>query len=255
MTRLYLIRHGQAVCNVPPYGKVAGPLGDEGLTERGRLQAERLRDRLAATGEIAADVLIASPLARARQTAEIIAPALALPIIFDDDVQEMRVGEFDGLPWEEVKDRVPDFRQNPFQPFGPGGENWGQFVLRVGTALHRITTEHAGKTIVVVCHGGVVDGSLLYFFGLPTLAPLPTAGLYTRNTSLTLWERQDGTNSANGTNSDAPPRWHLKLYNDDLHTRDIEAPERIRWTRLAKPLPRAQEEPAAPLPTEAPDEA
>ena len=68
-------------------GEVAGPLGDEGLTERGRLQAARLRDRLAATGEIAADVLIASPLARARQTAEIIAPALALPIIFDDDVQ------------------------------------------------------------------------------------------------------------------------------------------------------------------------
>jgi len=252
LTRLYLIRHGQAVCNVPPYGKVAGPLGDEGLTERGRLQAERLRDRLAATGEIAADVLIASTLPRARQTAEIIAPALGLPVIADDDVQEMRVGEFDGLPWEEVKDRVPDFRQNPFQPFGPGGENWGQFALRVGNALHRITAEHAGKTIVVVCHGGVIDGSLLYFFGLPTLAPLPTASLYTRNTSLTLWERQD---DARGERDDEPPRWHLKLYNDDLHTRDIEAPERIRWVRLAEPLPRAQEEPAAPLPTEAPDEA
>lgn len=252
MTRLYLIRHGQAVCNVPPYGKVAGPLGDEGLTARGRLQAERLRDRLAVTGEITADVLIASTLARARQTAEIIAPAFGLPIIFDDDVQEMRVGELDGLPWEEAKERVPDFRQNPFQPFGPGGENWGQFALRVGTALHRITTEHIGKTIVVVCHGGVVDASLLYFFSMPTLAPLPTAGLYTRNTSLTLWERQD---DGSGERGDDQPRWHLKLYNDDLHTRDIEAPERIRWTRLAKPLPRAQEEPAAPLPTEEPDEA
>jgi 2,3-bisphosphoglycerate-dependent phosphoglycerate mutase len=103
---------------------------------------------------------------------------------------------------------------------------------------------------VVVCHGGVVDGSLLYFFGLPTLAPLPTAGLYTRNTSLTLWEQQD---DARGDHGDGSLRWHLKLYNDDLHTRDIEAPERIRWTRLAKPLPQAQEEPAAPLPTEAPE--
>ena len=74
MTHLYLIRHGESVANVQPI--VAGMRGDVGLTERGVAQADRLRERLA-QGEIAADVLIASTLPRARQTAEIIAPALA----------------------------------------------------------------------------------------------------------------------------------------------------------------------------------
>ncbi|HEX5571400.1 MAG TPA: histidine phosphatase family protein, partial [Ktedonobacterales bacterium] len=94
-TNLYLIRHGEAVCNVD--GTIAGMHSDVGLTELGVMQAERLRDRLAATGEIAADALIASTLPRAWQTAEIVAPALGLPIIPDDDAQELRPGEADGL--------------------------------------------------------------------------------------------------------------------------------------------------------------
>ncbi len=94
-TNLYLIRHGEAVVNVKPI--VGDMRGDTGLTPLGVTQAERLRDRLAATGEISADVLIASTMPRARQTAEIIAPALGLPILWDDDVQEMRSGEADGM--------------------------------------------------------------------------------------------------------------------------------------------------------------
>ena len=225
MTKLYLIRHGQAHCNVPPYGVVAGPKGDAGLTPLGMQQAERLRDRLAATGEIAADVLIASTLPRAMQTANIIAPALGdLPIIPDDDVQEMRVGGLDGLPWEHIRDSVPDHRVEPYRPFGPGGENYPRFQLRVAEALDRIITEHAGKSIVVVCHGGVVDGSFAYFFGLPTLAPGKT-GLYTANTSITQWEEEphDGISL----------RWRLVRYNDALHIRDLDKPERLGWVRLA----------------------
>src|SRR5438270_13258120 len=88
MTHLYLIRHGEAL------GAVKRIIGNTPLSPFGITQAERLRDRLAATGEIAADVLISSTLVRARQTAEIIAPALGLPIIFDDEVHELR----DGVP-------------------------------------------------------------------------------------------------------------------------------------------------------------
>ena len=241
MTSLYLIRHGQAFCNVPPFGTVAGMRGDAGLTELGRLQAERLRDRLAATGEISADVLIASTLPRARQTAEVLAPAFGLPITLDDDVQEMRVGELDGQPWEEAKSWFPDFRVEPYRAVGTDGENWGQFVLRVGTALDRIVREHDGKTIVVVCHGGVIDASFLVFLGMHTLRP-PDAAFYTHNTSITLWERRVRDNES--------LRWRLVKYNDDLHTRDIGMPERIHWTRLAGPASPETEEPAAPLPTE-----
>ena len=60
MTHLYLIRHGEAL------GAVKRIIGNTPLSPFGITQAERLRDRLAATGEIAADVLISSTLVRAR---------------------------------------------------------------------------------------------------------------------------------------------------------------------------------------------
>lgn len=87
-THLYLIRHGEAITNVEPI--IGGMRGDTGLSSLGVRQAEALRDRLTATQEIAADLLIASTLPRARQTAEIVAPAFGLPIVWEDDVQEMR---------------------------------------------------------------------------------------------------------------------------------------------------------------------
>lgn len=242
MTQLYLIRHGEAVTNVD--GSVAGIQGDKGLTERGRAQAARLRDRLAATGEIQADVLIASTLERARQTAQIIAPALGLSIIEDDDVQEMRVGEADGMTHEEfiAAHGKPDFRRTPFKPLSPGGENWPHFVVRVATALDRIVREHHGKTIAVVCHGGVIDATFSIFFGMGSLAQ-PQSELFTRNTSITQWELREREGE--------PPRWRLVKYNDDVHTRDMDAGERIQWTRLTSThVPSPWERPSVPLPTE-----
>jgi probable phosphoglycerate mutase len=234
MTHLYLIRHGEAVANVQPI--VAGMRGDAGLTERGVAQAERLRDRLAQTGEIKADVLIASTLPRARQTAEIIQPAIGLPIIFDEEVQELRPGEADGLDnttaW--AKYGVPDFDAEPLRPLAPGGESWGDFTLRVSRALTRITNEHAGKTIVVVCHGGVIDCSFIHFFQMPGLV-LPPTDFHTRNTSITHWERV-GRRSRS--------LWRLNTYNDIAHLQGIGAFESVRWEDVDPTHP------ASPVPTE-----
>jgi probable phosphoglycerate mutase len=85
MTHLYLILHGDFA-----FGLKDGRYRDQGLTPLGVRQAERLRDRLATSGEIKADVLIASPLPRARQMAEILAPALGLPVVLDAEVEEWR---------------------------------------------------------------------------------------------------------------------------------------------------------------------
>lgn len=245
-TTIYLIRHGEAHCNVNPGGPTAGIMGDLGLTELGRRQAERLRDRLA-SGEIAADVLIASTLPRARQTAEILAPALDLPITFDDEVQEMRVGEADGMLWTEMQARygVPNYRKDPYRPLAPGGENWGQFVLRVGTALDRIAREHEGKTVVVVTHGGFIDASFLVHFGIGTLVQ-PPFELYTYNTAITQWERH--AHDDDGTNGLA--RWRLVRYNDDMHVRDIVVDERHRWRQLFREGRTGAQTLAVPLPTE-----
>ncbi len=238
MTHLYLIRHGEAVVNVKPI--IGGIRGDAGLTDHGKLQAERLRDRLAATHEIAADVLIGSTLLRARQTAEIIAPALGLPITWDDEVQELRVGEADGMTLSEAWAQfgVPDFHNYPLRPISPGGENWGQFMLRVASAITRITHEHAGKTIVLVCHGGVIDGTFLYFTGANTLA-LPPIEFHTQNTSITHWHWHT---------VDRVPRWRLMMYNDITHLRGIGTHEGIRWSSIPEEPDTGH--PGVPLPTE-----
>src|SRR6266481_7497115 len=140
MTHLYLIRHAEAIAAVQDI------IGDTDLTPLGITQAERLRDRLAATGEIAADVLIASTFLRARQTAEIIAPALGLPIVWDDEVQELRDGAADGMPIDAYKAKFDEvnFRETPFRHAAPNSESWGVFALRAAMALDRITRQHEG---------------------------------------------------------------------------------------------------------------
>jgi 2,3-bisphosphoglycerate-dependent phosphoglycerate mutase len=234
MTHLYLIRHGEAL------GAIHNIIGDTALSPLGIRQAEHLRDRLAATGEIAADVLISSTLARAHQTAEIIAPALKLPIVFDDEVQELRDGAADGMQVEEYRAKygAVNFRETPFRQVAPGGESWGQFVLRVSTALDRILREYEGKTIVIVCHGGVIGISFLYFFGINTVY-YPQVGFDTYNTSITHWFKS--------TYENRPPRWRLIHYNDDMHLRDIMSCKRIPWREISAQPAEGAEQPAAPL--------
>jgi len=225
MTHLYIIRHGQAL-NV-----VQKTIGDPGLSPLGVKQAKRLRDRLAASGEIAADILISSTMLRAKQTAEIIAPALDLPIIFDDEVQEERPGEALNMTEEEFREKFGpvEFEQKPFFRIAPGAESWVEFMLRAATALQRITREHEGKTIVIVCHGGIIDTSFHLFFGLSTLH-FPRAFFETHNTSITHWYKE--TNDL-FEQLNLPASWILERYNDAMHLRDLDSPVSIPWKDIA----------------------
>lgn len=236
MTHLYLIRHGQAI------GAVENTIGNTRLSPLGVRQAERLRDRLAATGEIAADVVIASTLLRAKETAEIVAPALGRPIIFDDEVQEWREGKVENFTVAEyeAKFAAVEFEQKPFFHVVPGAESWAQFVLRASTALNRITQEYDGKTIVIVCHGGIIDSSFIFFLGLSSLH-LPRTFFDTRNTSITHWFRDSFAG--------LPTSWILGKYNDSMHLRDLETSVRIPWEAL-KTRPVGSTDPSV-VPTEA----
>jgi len=238
MTHLYLIRHGEAM------SALKGFVGDGGLSPLGIQQAERLRDRLAASNEIQADVLIASTLPRARQTAEIIAPGLGLPFLLDDTIQELHPGEADGMTLSTFRETFgePDYEVDPYHPMAPGGENWGQFMLRAGTALDRIIRHYVGKTIVLVCHGGIIDGSFLYFFKVSAWT-LPSARFYTRNTSITHWQQI--------LTEKGVQRWHLITYNDAFHLHDIGAFASIPWGRISPHPHSDQDRPAVPIETEA----
>lgn len=208
MTHLYIIRHGEAVCNVEPVAY--GPKTCPGLTERGHQQVARLAERLS-TGEIKADVLYASTIARARETAGPVAEALGLPIQWDDELHERRPGEeIEGLTWQEVEERYgPYMHDQPFDERIPGGESWGRFLVRACTALDHVVRANEGKTIVVVAHGGIVDASFYLFFNLGLASP---TGFWTTNTSLTLWRQDIRPNYR---------RWFLERYNDVAHLRDM----------------------------------
>ncbi len=243
MTHLYLIRHGEAIANVEPI--IGGMRGDRGLTSLGIAQAEHLRDRLQA-GEIAADVLIASTLPRARETAGIIAPALGVPVLLDDEVQEVRVGEADALSLDEANTRfgLPDFEREPYRPIAPGGESWAAFLVRVGVALDRITTDHAGKQIVVVCHGGVIEAAFFHFFRLGA-AMLPQIAVHTDNASITRWHLH--------IRPGKPDRWRLIGYNDVTHLRDIGTVEHLHWENVRARAVVGESQLAAPLPLDTDD--
>jgi probable phosphoglycerate mutase len=203
-TRMVLVRHGESVATQEQY--IAGYRTCKGLTELGRTQAQALAERLQRTGEIKADVLIASNFPRAIETAEIIAPALGgLEVVEHSGVGEHDPGPIcDGMTFDEFVERFGDDRnwEDPYHDNMTGGETISAFHFRVATALHDIAREHRGTTIMVVCHGGVVDVAFRSFLRMPMTGSFD---LHTLNTSLTEFARVSAT------------RWRLERYNDIAH--------------------------------------
>lgn len=213
MTQLYLIRHGDYIETFD------GLLCDRGLTRQGIEQAEQLRDRLRKPEEFNADILISSTMLRARETAEIIAPALSIPIVYDPDVEEWRNDNEQTSPaefLERIKATPSD--QIPFFQPVPGAETLAEFMFRACTALNRITQQHAGKRIVIVCHGGVIEASFVLFFGLSPVQPQRT-GLHPHHTSITHWYQNE--------HARAPFMWTLERYNDIAHLHDSYQTQRL----------------------------
>jgi probable phosphoglycerate mutase len=201
LTHLYLIRHADY-----RYELEAGKYRDLGLSSEGLIQAERLRDRLATTGEIKPDVFISSPERGAHETATIISSVVGQPIILDKEVEEWR-SEDGSLTPEVFMERwrqVPD-AQKPYYRWIEGCENRMEFVLRVHLALNRILQDHEGKTILVLSHGAVIQTSFVYFFGYGE-ASIDRAIPEIKNTSITHWYK-----------SPASSRWILERSNDYSH--------------------------------------
>ncbi len=195
---------------------VAGPKANTPLTDLGRRQAEALRERLAG-GELRADLLISSSLRRAVETAAIIAPALGLPVQIDHRLHEIDAGEGDGMLQADLYARygTPDFELDALRPIADGAESWASFMLRVGREISRVAAESVGKTVVIVTHGGFIEGTFSYFFKLNPLE-LPPVSFYVQNTALTHWHHTAATHWHTWTRQ-SRPRWQLVSYNDAAH--------------------------------------
>jgi len=186
-TRIVLVRHGESRAQQERF--VGGHTGCTGLSDRGRRQVEALRDRLLASGELAgATALYSSVMARAVETARILAPALGhLEPEQDCDFCESHPGEGDGLPWTEYDQRWPRPRTwTPDTRRDPGGETFAEMGARVAGRLDRLIERHPGETVVVACHGGVVVHSVLRWFGMDGIGR-DRAWLDPVNASVTEW--------------------------------------------------------------------
>jgi broad specificity phosphatase PhoE len=137
MTTLLLVRHGETDWNAD--GRLQGQT-DRPLSDYGRTQARRLADELV-TDEI--EAIYSSDLARARETAEIVAAQLGLPVLLEPDLREKDWGTWEGLTAVE-RDRVEFV-----------GESTEAHQERMLGALRRIADRHSGDgPILVVTHGG-----------------------------------------------------------------------------------------------------
>jgi probable phosphoglycerate mutase len=181
-TTVLLVRHGESVVTVR---QVVGGLGTcEGLSALGVRQAEALRERLTQE-QIPVDMLWSSTLPRALETAQILAPALGgTAVSTDAELVEQWHGDAEGLSFAEARRRYEffDMRAEPDRTFAPGGESLRDFHHRVASALARLVHAHVDQTVLVVCHGGVIDVAFRVFLRLGLQTPF---NLWTVNTSIT----------------------------------------------------------------------
>ncbi len=157
-----LLRHGESIGNAEGY--IQGQQ-DFPLTECGRQQVQALADCWSGKGAVF-DQVIASPLARARETAEIISESLKLPIEFDPDWMERNNGQLQGLSRAEAAEKFPrPAFIPPFQPIAETGESQWELYLRAGRAINTLLRRAPGRYLVVA-HGGILNMALYAILGI-----------------------------------------------------------------------------------------
>jgi broad specificity phosphatase PhoE len=163
MTELILARHGQTAWNV---GEVFRGQSDINLDETGLRQAELLADYLS---ERKIEAVYCSPMSRALKTAATIAAKHNLKIIVARELNDLKFGEWEGLPLVEVQEKYPAmfavWEQTPHLVQIPGGEGLHDVTRRAVTFVRDIADRHQG-TIVLVSHRVVVKVLTLALLGL-----------------------------------------------------------------------------------------
>ncbi|WP_252236475.1 histidine phosphatase family protein [Clostridium sp. CH2] len=162
MTTLFLTRHGETEWNIA--GRLQGSK-DSPLTERGLNQAKSLRDRLK---NEKIDIIYASPIKRALDTAKIISEPNNTPIVTCDELKEIGFGEYEG---KYIKD-LPKIGENNFleemfsgnhEVKGIDGETLLDVKNRTFKKLGSILEKEKDKNILIVTHGMALKVIMSYF--------------------------------------------------------------------------------------------
>jgi broad specificity phosphatase PhoE len=167
VTTILLARHGETDWNLER--RVQGH-SDTPLNETGRAQARALAETVA---DVTFDAIYSSDLARAQETARIVAESKGLEVTAVPDLRERNFGTWEGLTDQKILERFPDARSGSWGD----GETKEEMTARVLAALQQIATAHPDGRVLVVTHGGPVR-ALLVDCGIDGSGPIGNCSLY-----------------------------------------------------------------------------
>ncbi len=158
----YIMRHGETEANV---GQILMGRGDSPFTEAGKQHPIQVAEHL---NGLHLSRIYVSPQARTQRTAALVLDTLQQQIPLETEValSEIDAGEFEGLSFKEVRERVPteavlgQFRY-------PGGESWDEVQARAVEFTRRLESRHGKESVLLVTHAGVIAGLVAAFVGEP----------------------------------------------------------------------------------------
>ena len=201
MTTLYIIRHGQSEANAA--GILQGSLIDTPLSKKGQLQAKNVRDSFEKE-MLHFDLVFASPLLRAAQTAAIISPKTTT--VFDDRLKEFDYGDWDGQKvadihrlfaefFDEKKNLLPDSEKISH------GDDFASVTTKLNVFLNELAVRYPTQDILIASHGFTIKLLLNAVLGINNLSALnepDNAGLtkieLTTSTQTLVYFNRDLTN-------------------------------------------------------------
>ncbi|MFN3544355.1 MAG: histidine phosphatase family protein [Thiobacillus sp.] len=160
-TVLDLMRHGEPVGGRRYRGQIDDPLSEKGWAQM-----------RAAVGDAAPwQQVVSSPLLRCRAFAETLAARHRLPLRFDERLQEVGFGVWEGKSAAEIEAEAPGtlarFKADPVNARPAGAEPLAVFHARVAAALDDVLAQHAGQHVLLVGHAGVMRMALAWALQIP----------------------------------------------------------------------------------------
>lgn len=155
--KLYVVRHGQTDWNIN--GKIQGQKDIE-LNDTGILQARFSKEEF---NKLDVDLIMCSPLKRAKKTAEIINQDKKLEIIYRQELIERGLGDFEGQDCETEEDEIYNYYKNDTKM---NIEPVVELCNRINKLLNEIKTKYSNNTIILVTHSGTARAIEGYFYGI-----------------------------------------------------------------------------------------
>lgn len=189
--QLFLIRHGESFVNLADWTPGGDEHYDAGLTDLGKRQAAALAAWMPQHVPVV-DALYASTMQRARETVIPLAQAYGVEVTYDDRLREVGncLLDHSPVPLDKLPRSIAYVRvyEDPYLPVAQGieqVETYMHFRSRVGLFMSHVMANHAGQTVVVVCHGGIINAVFDHVFNVGAFR---RCDVWSRNTAITLFE-------------------------------------------------------------------